>query len=121
MRPTRLIAPFVLALGLTQPAFATMHQGNGKTNAKAEGGLMECPPGLSKKNPACVPPGIPQNLPGVKDGDRIPDAWTRVSDPARYGLDSDETYYRVGDTIVRVNRDTAQVLDIMGSVAELTN
>lgn len=77
-----------------------------------------CPPGLAKKNPPCVPPGLAKTAPyGV--GDRISRDYSVIERPRRYGLDADRTYYRVGDYVFLVDRNTREVLDVIGAVASL--
>ena len=76
-----------------------------------------CPPGLAKKDPACVPPGLAK----TPDRDRyyITDDYVVLGDPLRYGLDPDRTYYRLGDEVVRVDRETGEILNFIGSLAAL--
>lgn len=72
-----------------------------------------CPPGLAKKNPPCVPPGQAKKY---KRGDYIQRDYTRIKNPEEYGLKRGETYYRVGDYVYRVDRETREVLDLIGAV-----
>ena len=74
-----------------------------------------CPPGLAKKHNGCNPPGLVKHH--YRVGDRINDDFIRIRRPGRYGLDPDETYYRVGDYVYRVDRDTRKVLDLIGAIA----
>lgn len=78
-----------------------------------------CPPGLAKKHNGCNPPGQVKHRYGV--GDRIDDDYIIIRRPGRYGLDPDESYYRVGDYVYRVDRDTRKVLDLIGAVAAILN
>lgn len=82
-------------------------------------GPKACPPGLAKKSPACVPPGLAKNR--YRVGDRISGDYIVIRDPGRWGLDPDETYYRVGDQVLRVDRDTKRVLDLIGAAAAILN
>ena len=77
---------------------------------------IDCPPGLVKKNPPCVPPGQARKY---SRGDVIYGDYRIIGDPGRYGLDRDQTYYRVGDYVYRVDRDTREVLDLIGAVARV--
>ena len=77
-----------------------------------------CPPGLAKKNPPCIPPGQAKKF-GI--GDRITGDYDWIRNPGRYGLDPNETYYRVGDQVYRVDRDTKEVLDLIGAVYQILN
>ncbi|MBM1813938.1 excinuclease ABC subunit A [Sulfitobacter pseudonitzschiae] len=79
---------------------------------------MNCPPGLAKKNPPCVPPGQARKY---NRGDVINGDYIIIRDPGRYGLDRGQTYYRVGDYVYRVDRDTREVLDLIGAVARILN
>jgi hypothetical protein len=72
-----------------------------------------CPPGLAKKSPACVPPGQAAKY---RIGDRIDRDYDVIRSPDRYGLDRDETYFRVGDYVYRVDRETKEVLDLIGAI-----
>ena len=77
-----------------------------------------CPPGLAKKNPPCVPPG--QAKKGVttrewlQRGDRLDRDYDRVRDPWRYRLPTignNEGYYRDGRIVYRVDEQTRRVVD----------
>jgi hypothetical protein len=76
-----------------------------------------CPPGLAKKANGCQPPGLAKKQGIYHRGDYIGGDYVVLRNPGRYGLDPDETYYRVGDRIYRVNRDTREVLDLIGAAA----
>ncbi|WP_226621542.1 excinuclease ABC subunit A [Alloyangia pacifica] len=96
-----------------------------------------CPPGLAKKNAACMPPGQYKKVQqGHHDrdrdhdrdeirihrfdrGDRIRDNYIVIRDPGRYQLDPRRTYYNVDDYVYRVDPDTGAVLDIIGGIAQL--
>ncbi|MGC9368018.1 MAG: excinuclease ABC subunit A [Paracoccaceae bacterium] len=84
-----------------------------------------CPPGLAKKNPPCVPPGLakkryPDPYPyRYRVGDYVADDYIVIRRPGRYGLDPNETYYRIGDHVFRVDRETREVLDFIGAAAAL--
>ena len=85
-----------------------------------------CPPGLAKKAVPCVPPGqakkartyAPDYAPKYRRGDviRIGD-FEIVRDPQRYGLDRNGNYYESGGYVFRVDRETREVLDLIGAVA----
>ena len=98
-----------------------------------------CPPGLAKKNAACMPPGQYKKLPQARHdhdrydhdrdrdvhyhrydrGERIRDNYIVIRDPGRYQLDPRRTYYNVDDYVYRVDPDTGAVLDIIGGIAQL--
>ena len=75
-----------------------------------------CPPGLAKKQNGCLPPGQARKY-GI--GERIGGDYIVIRHPGRHGLDPDQTYYRVGDYVYRVDRDTAEVLDLIGAVTRV--
>ena len=108
-----LLTATAVAMALTQPVAA-------KSN---------CPPGLAKKAVPCVPPG--QAKKSVRSyehddyrygrGDVIRGDYIVIRDPGRYGLDPYGTYYRVGDRVFRVDRETREVLDFIGAAAAILN
>ena len=77
-----------------------------------------CPPGLAKKNPPCVPPGQAKKY---KRGDYITRDYSRIKNPEKYGLKRGETYYRAGDYVYRVDRETREVIDLIGAVGAVLN
>ena len=85
----------------------------------AQAGPKGCPPGLAKKSPACVPPGLAKS--GYRVGDRVTGEYIVIRDPGRWGLAPHETYYRIGDQVLRVDRDTKVVLDLIGAAAAILN
>lgn len=110
-----LIAAAAAFLGVAAEA------GNHKAGKGQSGGVYgatDCPPGLAKKNPPCLPPGQARKY---DRGDVIYGDYRIIGDPERYGLDRDQTYYRVGDYVYRVDRDTREVLDLIGAVARVLN
>ena len=78
-----------------------------------------CPPGLAKKNNGCLPPGQAKKIYGI--GDRIDDDYIVIRSPDRYGLNPGQTYYRIGDYVYRVDRETREVLDLIGAVVNVLN
>ncbi|MBE0452499.1 excinuclease ABC subunit A [Roseovarius autotrophicus] len=77
-----------------------------------------CPPGLAMKGTGCLPPGQAKKIYGI--GERIDDGQL-IRHPGRHGLDPKHTYYRVGDHVYRVDRETREVLDLIGAVARVLN
>ena len=121
--PTALV---VLSLALL-PAQSLAGNDKGKTklmkNApvaiqSAAPGAAPCPPGLAKKNLPCIPPGQARKH-RYRVGDRIISGYDILGNPARYRLDPDHTYYRVGDYLYRVDRDTGEVLNFLGALVAL--
>jgi hypothetical protein len=87
----------------------------GQSVAQAQSSVGHCPPGLAKKNPPCVPPG--QVGKSYHVGDRYDgDGSWGDDDHRRYGLrrlPRGESYYRVGDSFLRVNDETRLVLELI--------
>lgn len=83
------------------------------------GGPKGCPPGLAKKNNGCQPPGQAKKI--YRPGERIDGGYVRIPNPGDYGLNPGQTYYRVGDTIYLVDRETKKVLDLIGAVNAILN
>ena len=86
--------------------------------------FTNCPPGLAKKNPPCVPPG--QAMKGVTPGDGphrlgevLPLGHQVIFAPIGDSSDDDGLYTRLGDSIYRIDRDTGAVLQLIGTVASL--
>ena len=87
-------------------------------------GPKDCPPGLAKKG-SCTPPGLAEKgveRDGVRynRGERIGD-YIIIRDVDRYGLDRTQTYARSGDYIYRIDRQTREVLNLIGAVSALLN
>ncbi len=83
-----------------------------------------CPPGLAKRAVPCVPPG--QAKKGIRADDlyayRLGDTYRydgrhiRLRNFERYGLPrlrEGEVYYRDGNVVYRVNRETRRVLELI--------
>lgn len=102
-------------------------------SGKVHGSNSGCPPGLAKKNPPCVPPGLAKKGGTYQNdrhdwerrgwdyrvGDVIDRDYVILRRPEIYGLDPYSDYFRVGDYVYRVNRDTRAVLQIIGALAVL--
>lgn len=105
-------AAAVIALVAIGPsaAFAQPHVGN-------------CPPGLAKKNPPCVPPGQVgkrYDIGDIYSGD----GYWASDERARFDLPRlapGESYYRFGDSFLRVEEDTRLVLGLIDILAGATN
>ena len=83
-----------------------------------------CPPGLAKKTVPCVPPGqakkarakAPVYAPEYRRGDVIRRGdFVVIRYPERYGLNRNGTYYESGGYVFRVDRETREVLDLIGA------
>ncbi|PTW52045.1 excinuclease ABC subunit A [Rhodovulum kholense] len=110
MRPILLAA--LTAFALT-PALAAASPGH-------------CPPGLAKKSPACVPPGQARKGAelghGIVAGSPVDGRYRYLTDPRRYRLDPQGSYYvRDDGWVVRVDPETRKVLDLIGAIDALVN
>lgn len=126
-----LIVPLIAAtLALPVAGLAKDNPGMGPGGGHghvmtAPGHAASCPPGLAKKSPACVPPGLAkQVMPQVGDhldGAHFGTRYILIRDPGRYGLDPYGTYYRIDGQVVQVDRETQEVLALIGAVAAILN
>ena len=87
----------------------------GESVAHAKSSARHCPPGLAKKNPPCVPPGQVGKTYhiGERYGD---DGYWDEDYRRRYDLPQlphGESYYRIGDSVLRVDDETRLVLDLL--------
>jgi len=86
--------------------------------------FANCPPGLAKKNPPCVPPGQVQRgaIIGqgpLSAGQVLPAGYQTILDPHSYAALDDALYVRLGDQLYRLDRQTGVVLNLIGTVAQL--
>lgn len=86
-----------------------------------------CPPGLAKKTPACVPPGLAKKGVTAREwrrGDRVADYdYIIIRDWDRYRLDPPsrgEQYIRIADSLLKIDRDTLEVIAFIGIIALLS-
>lgn len=81
--------------------------------------VSNCPPGLAKKNPPCVPPGQVGKRYGIRVGDtlRIGD-YRIIRDFDRYDLERRQgwDYYRDEDRIYRVDSGTRKILAVLNLI-----
>lgn len=125
MRHLIVIAGAASLLAFT-PALADPGKGKGKGHrsvghAQVYGGA-ECPPGLAKKRPACIPPGQAKRM--YRQGQRLPNGYryyTPYDDlPAslrdRYDLDDDYRYIYRDDRIYVVDPATRLVTRILDAI-----
>jgi hypothetical protein len=95
----------------------------GQSEAWAKSKVSACPPGLAKKNPSCVPPGQAQK--SYRLGDRYyDDDYLSDRDRRRYKLarlPRGESYYRVGDSFIRVDDETREVLELFEALGRVLN
>jgi len=91
------------------------------------GYIQDCPPGLAKKDPPCVPPGQAKRYDdryGIRIGDilRIDD-YRVIRDPRRLNLETrdDWRYYRDDNRAYRVDRETRKILSVIDLIDAFTN
>lgn len=101
-------------------------------------GPKDCPPGLAKKDNGCLPPGQAKKLHGATSdtdyigrryriGDRFdndePYFVLRRNEYERYGVPAfdDQYYVRTEDSLLRVDRKTDAVIDVITGLTELLN
>ena len=91
----------------------------GQSVAHAQSNVGHCPPGLAKKNPPCVPPG--QVGKSYRIGERYgEDGYWDDDYRRRYELPRlprGESYYRIGDSFLRVDDETRLVLELIDILA----
>ena len=110
---------------IANPALAG--SGKGKSSKYSGSGIIaNCPPGLAKKNPPCIPPGqakklYPDYRPRYEIGDRIYRDYRIIRDVNRYGLREGELYYLIGREVFRISPDTGRVIAFIGLVDALLN
>ena len=128
MKSSILLACTIALLAAPAVAFAD-NKGKGKAHKGNSHVTAFCPPGLAKKGNGCMPPGQAKkghsgevgHVHHYRVGDHIPYGYVLVPDPWRYGYNEPGTYWRVGETLFRVNRDTGEVLAVLGLVSALLN
>lgn len=122
----------IAALGVGLLPGAVLADGHGKW--KERGGHYEhdyrgCPPGLAKKHNGCRPPGLVREHHEDRydedehhrwrRGERITRNYIVLREPARYGLDPRDTYWRADGYVYRVDRKTGEVLALIGLAQSL--
>lgn len=100
--------------------FATAVAATAMTPLTAQAGAKGCPPGLAKKQNGCLPPGQAKKLYNTNQPRYLRNG-ILVEYPQRYGLNPAYTYYRSGGNVYRVDRDTREVLDLIGAVSRILN
>lgn len=125
------VTALVIAALSIAPALAEPGKGNGNGDKKHHGAearqVLACPPGLAKKDPACVPPGQAKKNPvryGTRVGDvlRVGDYFV-VRDPGRYDLGrrAGWDYYHDDTTIYRVDSGTRRILAVLNLIDAFSN
>ncbi|MGV8987018.1 MAG: hypothetical protein ACOH2H_12120 [Cypionkella sp.] len=84
--------------------------------------FANCPPGLAKKNPPCVPPGQAKKGTAIdpfKVGDNLPAGYNVILTPPSQTEPDTSVYARSGDNLYRVAPETGQVQQQVGVVGKL--
>lgn len=142
-----IFATAIASFAVTVPALAEPGRGNGNGNGNGHGAkgqahkerqvrehqvprtgyVADCPPGLAKKNPPCVPPGQARTQ-QVRYGNRVGDIlrvgdYAVIRDPRRYDLETRRgwDYYRDNDRVYRVDSSTRKVLAVLNLIDAFTN
>jgi Ni/Co efflux regulator RcnB len=124
LRPLTFVVMATLAMS-TGAALAGNDKGKGARHS-GPGVIANCPPGLAKKNPPCIPPGqakkaYPDHRPHYNVGDRISSDYRIIRDVDRYGLPNGYLYYLVGREVFRISPETGRVLAFIGLADALLN
>lgn len=103
------------------------HRGDRSRDRERVRFVADCPPGLAKKNPPCIPPGQAKKH-GDHYGTRIGDIlrvgdYRIIRDHDRYRLEDRRgwTYYRDADRVYRVDSETRKILAVLNLIEALTN
>jgi len=124
------LAIAVPGAALAKPNHVNGHaQGTATHLAKAvPGTAATCPPGLAKTDPACIAPGQAQQqspelveVGDVLDGSYYGEHYILIRDPGRYALEPYGTYYRIGGDVFQVDRETHEVVALIGTVTDILN
>lgn len=137
LAPT-LMTAMVVAVTAAAPVPADPGRGNGKGGfarhhddrgyrdihrAQARH-VADCPPGLAKKNPPCVPPGQVGKRFGTRVGDTLRSGnYVLIRDLDRYGLEQRGgwNYYRDNDRIYRIDSGTRKILAVLNLIDAFSN
>lgn len=89
--------------------------------------IADCPPGLAKKNPPCIPPGQARNH-DTRHGNRVGDIlrlgdYVIIRNPGRYNLTPhrDWRYYRDDSRIYRIDSGSRKVLAVLNLIDALSD
>ncbi|MFC3568106.1 hypothetical protein [Paracoccus sp. TOH] len=141
-RPFRLALILALAGSLATPALADRDRGRDRHDRQErhhhqrhdddrrhhhrQEVRWHCPPGLMKKDRACVPPGQARkhsrHNPRVGEYLRAGD-YRFIGDPRRYALEQRRgwDYYRDDDRIYRVDSSTRRILAVLELINAFSN
>ena len=80
-----------------------------------------CPPGLAKKNLQCMPPGLYKKL--YSRGDFLPVGdYIYILNPFDYGLPRlrrGEGYVQIGESFIKVNRETYEIINLFDAIGRV--
>jgi len=124
-----LFAAALIAAFLT-PTVSTAQGNSGNGNGNGNGQFAtDCPPGLARKDPPCVPPGLARQ--GVDFADRYdigdvldPEILQYINNLDRYDLPplaDGERYAIIDGTIVRLDADSYELLQLIRFGAAILN
>lgn len=126
MQPASILTTAALILATIGAAPLAADPGRGK-GADHPRHLSDCPPGLAKKSPPCMPPGQVRKHPphyGNRVGEvlRIGD-YVLIRDPGRHDLEQRAgwRYYQGDDRIYRVDGTTHKVLAVLNLIDAFAN
>lgn len=108
-------------------------QGHGQMDRRGDLGRHDdryradfnCPPGLAKKNPPCVPPGQARKSVdyGTRVGSILGGDYIVIRDPRRYDLPTQPgwSYYRDDRAIYRVDSETRKIIAVLNLIDAFSN
>ncbi|NIZ11585.1 hypothetical protein [Pseudooceanicola sp. HF7] len=113
MRKTLIALPFLALTALPQGALALI-PGDVAPASQPQAARF-CPPAAT-----CAGGGMMKHALQIEVGDMVAvtdDMVQRIKDPRQYELDPQGTYYQVGNKVVQVNRDTLQIIRLVGTLS----
>ncbi|NGQ93304.1 hypothetical protein G5V65_20665 [Rhodobacter sp. HX-7-19] len=119
MRASQSLLASLIVLCVATPTFADGKRGKPDRHSGGHASIWNCPPGLAKKNPPCVPPGQAKKHAmnyGYRVGDDLRiDDFIRIRDPWTYGLDTGSgwEYYRDDRHIFLIDPGTRRILAVI--------
>ena len=109
------LLPLILAAAMVAPLAPVQAK---KFNNPSNG---HCPPGLAKKYPRCVPPGLAKQ--GFHRGGFLPVGdYVYILNPFDYGLPRlrrGEGYVQIGKSFIRVNRETYEFINLFDAIGRV--
>lgn len=136
MRHIALIAALMAALVVTAAeANPKGNKGHGHSDDENGHFSQNCPPGLAKKNPPCIPPGLARKghddqgdddhevvrVPAYHDyrpGTLLPPPYVVLLDPRDYSHWPNASLVRYGDFLYQIDPLTGRILQNVGPVSD---